>query len=517
VSETVLVGMLAWASMVFAGAQLVPEHQQRLGMCPGGSRCAWDCGGSQCDFGFGQQICSSDSQCSPFSCLPGPICDGGTRTACELPLIKAFSARLVVRVDENDALCAPPGTGCNQTPGDDCGSIMTFGLRGRKPDASAAEFVIRKDVNLCNTGALPCSSTTDCNQCIDSDTSTCPRTDPVFLCNGQGGADITEADLDLNSNLAIWLHDMQPLEFMRSDLPAELQTGIPMVLGSTQQSSAKFCTGTSPRATCLDDSDCPAGQSCYAEAEYCVTVGLVKGRCIGGMDDGVLCMADSECDALKCGIEGVPDVSPLVSDDQDLTLDGIGACGGCPSSPTPSCESGFDDCTFQVADKTPGKEKMSASLQHGPELVGTDFGNPLASGGTAYNLCVYDAGGALAAQYFVGRAGDTCGTVPCWKNMGKPPGDPKHKGYRYKDGTATDQGMVLVQLTAGRAGKSKVIAKGRNNAGKGQTGLPIGAAATLHGSSAVTVELHGSDAPKCMACTLSSVLKDDGTTFKAKK
>jgi hypothetical protein len=506
-------GVLATATLAFGAAQLVPEHQHRIGTCPGGGECAWDCGGSQCEFGFGAQICENDVDC-PISCLPGPICDGGTRAPCTLPLIASFPGRLVVRVDENDALCAPFGTGCNQTTDDDCGSKVTVALRARTP--SATEVAVSKDIDLCTSGALACSQTGDCDQCLDGSpsTSNCPRPDPVFLCNGQGQTDITEADIDVFGSFTSWLNDMQPFDFLRGSLPPELQTGIPMVLAAAQTASGKFCSGTVPRTACTDDSECGNGESCYAEAEYCVTLGLIRGRCIGGTNEGTLCVADGECDSGNCGIAGVPDIGPF-PDDTDVSVADLGTCGGgCPSSPDAACVDSFEKCLLLVDESKPGKEKLAVSWRKGPAIAGSDFGNPLAPGGTAYDVCAYDASGVLAGQWEINRAGATCGNKPCWKVLGKPPGDPGHKGYRYKDPDATTQGIQSVLLKGDEPGKSKLAVKGKNNSDKGQTSLPTGVAAAFTGSATATIQLRGSDAPQCFTCAVTTS-KDEGGKFKA--
>jgi len=496
------------AAPVFAAAQLLPEHQQRIGTCPGGGPCAWDCNGSQCEFGFGKQICEIDTECSFGTCLPGPICDGGSRSACELPLLATFAGHLVVRVDDNDALCAPAGTGCNQTTDDDCGSKVTIALRGRKPDAS--EFVVAKDINLCNTGALACSSTQDCDQCLDGPDNqiSCPRTDPVFLCNGQGQTDIHEDDIDVFGQFGPWLNDIQPITFLAGSLPADLQTGIPVVLNATQTASGKFCSGTNPRTTCTDDTECSGG-SCYAEAEYCVTLGLIRGRCLGGTNAGTLCASGGECDSGNCGIAGVPDISPLVSDDTDVTVADLGTCGGgCPSSPDATCQSAFDKCQLVVDESKAGAEKLVASWQKGPALTPADFGDPTVTLGTAYDVCAYDASGTLAGQWQIDRAGATCGEKPCWKA--------NDQGFKYKDKDGTAQGIQSVVLKGGDTGKSKLAVKGKNNAGKGQTSLPTGIAAALTGSASATIQLRGSNAPGCFSCAVTTS-KDEGGTFKAKK
>ena len=76
--------------------------------------------------------------------------------------------------------------------------------------------------------------------------------------------------------------------------------------------------------------------------------------------------------------------------------------------------------------------------------------------------------------------------------------------------------MLRLLLKAGDAGKSKAVAKAKNNAGKGQTALPLGTAAALAGSSGATVQLFGSDAARCLSVTLGTVVQDTGTRFKAK-
>src|SRR5262249_15491190 len=160
------------------------------------------------------------------------------------------------------------------------------------------------------------------------------------------------------------------------------------------------------------------------------------GRCLGGNNDGDLCTDGSACGSGNCGLAGVPDISGLLSDDTDLTMNTLAPCGSCPSAPDPSCTSGFGGCQLPASEKKGGKEKLVAKFLSGPQLGAGAFGNPVGTGLTAYNLCVYDGTGALARDYLVDRGGTTCGTKPCWKNVGKPPGDPRHKGYSYKD-TAT--------------------------------------------------------------------------------
>jgi hypothetical protein len=71
-----------------------------------------------------------------------------------------------------------------------------------------------------------------------------------------------------------------------------------------------------------------------------------------------------------------------------------------------------------------------------------------------------------------------------------------------------------VLLKGEEPGKSKLAVKGKNNADKGLTSLPTGIAAALTGSATATIQLHGSDAPKCFTCAVTTS-KDEGGKFKA--
>jgi hypothetical protein len=189
------------------------------------------------------------------------------------------------------------------------------------------------------------------------------------------------------------------------------------------------------------------------------------------------------------------------------------AAPACPPVPSPGCLTGFAKGLLSVDERTPGAEKLLVKWTGGPTLLGTDFGNPLPAGGTAYKVCVYDDGDALAGAYAVDRAGHLCGSGPCWKALGKAPGDPAHKGYRYKDAEGAADGLLLVRLKGGTAARSTAVVKGKSIA---PATLPTGVAAALAGSTGATVQLFGSDATACLSVGLPTVVRDDGTFFRAK-
>lgn len=184
---------------------------------------------------------------------------------------------------------------------------------------------------------------------------------------------------------------------------------------------------------------------------------------------------------------------------------------GCPAAPQSGCTTGFVAASLQVNEKTAGKEKVQAKLLRGPTLGQTALGNPLAAGGTFYDLCIYDDQDDLVAQLDVDRAGDSCGTRPCWLPIGGLP--PAGKGYIYKDGDASASGVTQLKVQGGA--KSQIQVTAQNNVRQGETSLSTGIAAQLTATTSVTVQLRTSDAG-CFSATLDDVVKQDSNFFKAK-
>jgi hypothetical protein len=85
---------------------------------------------------------------------------------------------------------------------------------------------------------------------------------------------------------------------------------------------------------------------------------------------------------------------------------------------------------------------------------------------------MYDAsspGGALLMKNRL-LAGGICGTKPCWKPLGNPPGA---KGQRYKNKARTPHGILKMVLKPGIEGKSKVVVKGgQGSVFSGGPGVP---------------------------------------------
>jgi hypothetical protein len=183
-------------------------------------------------------------------------------------------------------------------------------------------------------------------------------------------------------------------------------------------------------------------------------------------------------------------------------------CPNCPIVPDAACLSTFSGGSLLVKEAS-GKQKLLVKMLGGPALTQTDVGNPLSGGGTPYKLCIYDNMSNLVGHLLVDRAGDMCGSSPCWKALGGDP--PNGKGYKYKDGTLTASGVSQILFKGGAAGMSKALLKGSGSS------LPTGITAALQSASSATVQLIGSRAPQCLSVTLTDIKKSEVDSFKAKK
>jgi hypothetical protein len=215
---------------------------------------------------------------------------------------------------------------------------------------------------------------------------------------------------------------------------------------------------------------------------------------------------------------------PALGDvDGDGDLDAlIGAIGSttfflnlaplCPAAPDPGCAA-FAAGSLSVDERKPGREKLTARLSKGPELAQGAFGDPTGASGTTVALCLYDDAGAPVTRLVVDRGGESCGSKPCWKPVGKAP--PEGKGFVYKDPSRSADGMAALKLQGGAAGRSSVALSASNKAAKGANALPTDIAAELATATEVTLQVHTSDA-RCFGATLSEVIQQDGERFKAK-
>ncbi len=226
-----------------------------------------------------------------------------------------------------------------------------------------------------------------------------------------------------------------------------------------------------------------------------------------------------DCDSTLCcdgfcqyEANGTPCDDGTLCSDTD-SCDGAGACVG-SGKPT-GCLDTFEKGVLLIKENKAGKEKFLAKFIKGPAATQADFGDPLDTGGSSYSVCVFNEAETLVGEMHIDRPGEVCDTKPCFKSIGGDP--PGGKGYVYKDKAVSQDGIKLLLMKGGDAGKSKVLVKGANNASKGQTTLPTGIAAGVSGSASVSVQLHSSDGAQCYELAVTDVKKDTGDFFKAKK
>ena len=189
---------------------------------------------------------------------------------------------------------------------------------------------------------------------------------------------------------------------------------------------------------------------------------------------------------------------------------------GCAEEPRDDCEGPWAKVSLLVNEKKAGKEKIIAKLIGGPQILSEDWGDPLATGGGAYGICLYADGERLlpletrlVAELAVDRAGEDCGTRACWKRAGG-------FGFQYKDKAAEEDGVSGAKFLGGPAGKSKILLKAGNNASKGIESLPTGIAGRLVGAQEVTVQIQRHATRTCYSADLTDVKTATPTLFKAK-
>jgi cysteine-rich repeat protein len=263
-----------------------------------------------------------------------------------------------------------------------------------------------------------------------------------------------------------------------------------------QAVEADLRTGSDPVVPVCGDGNVDAGEEC---------------------DDGNTTSGDG-CDASCadepggiCG-DGTVDAGEECDDGNLAGGDGCDAqCraeSACPAAPAMGCIAAAK-ASFSVDERKSGKEKLAAKLSgFAAATAQADFGDPVA-GDARYDLCVYDAGGALAAGLAVDRAGALCGAKqkPCWKAV-------KSKGWRYKDPDASADGVRSIAASAGPALRGKLELKAGNATRKGQASLATGIAADLDGETAATLQLH-TRGGTCFSAALTTVKKNEAVRFKA--
>lgn len=185
----------------------------------------------------------------------------------------------------------------------------------------------------------------------------------------------------------------------------------------------------------------------------------------------------------------------------------------CPPQANPFCRTGFSKGRLIVNEIRPGKERAVVKLLDGSFIAPDDLGTPTAASGSGFAVCIYDDAAALATSLRVDRAGESCGTKACWKEIGHNPA--LGTGFTYKDKSAAFSGIQKLLIKGGSDTKaSRLLVKAGNNATKGQSSLPLSIVAALEGTTAVDVQFVSTKG-LCYSVTLSDIRSSPGL-FKAK-
>lgn len=309
-------------------------------------------------------------------------------------------------------------------------------------------------------------------------------------------------------------------------------------------------TGVKTCGACDDGSPCTVdgcgATACSAPGSACTYVGIDGGSCsdgnactaADGCHDGVcvgfpiLCNDHNPCtnDACDSGTGlcvFTPNSNPCSDGNPCTTSDtcGGGACVGGPPPTCAPCErcGPFVGCVTGPRDGcrqpvTPAKAKLllrdapndasdrvTWTWGAGAATSTTDLGDPVGSDG--YTLCVFDGPPTTPRLMLESHApsGGTCALgTSCWSAKGSPPGA---KGFQYEDsGLLVPDGLKLVRLTPGVAGRAKAKVKGQ--------GPNLTLPSPMNVTPPVIVQLQGEHG-SCFGATYTAAQVDREDLFKA--
>jgi len=217
--------------------------------------------------------------------------------------------------------------------------------------------------------------------------------------------------------------------------------------------------------------------------------------------DNNVCNGNEICNGAGSCLPG----APLDCDDgQACTQDTCDPIGGCSSTTGPALA-----ClvagkgTIVLADKTPDtKDKLVWKWVRGEETLLSDFGDP--TGSDSYTLCVYDTvadNPSLKAELTVSGG---LGWVPT-----------SNKGFKFKDSTGANAGVITLLLRAGAANKAKVTLKSKGSALGAELPGPAGAT-YFDQDSSVIVQLINSLGMCWSSEYATPAVKHDPQNFKDK-
>jgi hypothetical protein len=150
---------------------------------------------------------------------------------------------------------------------------------------------------------------------------------------------------------------------------------------------------------------------------------------------------------------------------------------------------------------TDDADQVKWKWSSGQATTFAELGDPLTT--HDYALCVYDSTPSLLFR-MTAPAGGTCGTKPCWKQLGPVTAG---KGYKYKDVDGLPHDLDGMTIKAGLDGKAKISLKGKG------ANVPMPALGSLN--LPLTTQLQ-SENGTCWEATTVASSANTTTLFKAK-
>jgi hypothetical protein len=176
----------------------------------------------------------------------------------------------------------------------------------------------------------------------------------------------------------------------------------------------------------------------------------------------------------------------------------------CEATPAAGCRAPGKSVALVIDKEGGDRDRFLWRWLKGAATDLADFASPV-DGSAAYRVCLYDASPSPQPLLDVGTtAGGTCSGAPCWRAAGS-------RGYAYKDKSSESDGLKLLKLKSGAAGKAKVLAKA-TGANLAVPSLPL--------VTPVVIQLLVDDGltSECWQATFSDApKKNDAAKFKAKQ
>jgi hypothetical protein len=473
--------------------------------------------------------CTTNDTCSGGGCAggPPPDCNDGNICTNDSCLVASGCAH------SNNVLSCNDGNAC--TTNDTCSAGNCQG--GAAPNCSDGNPCTD---DICNTSTGCANVNDDTNTCSNGNPSDDPDACSMGVCLGVGGCQGDDANCD-DANLCTNDICLASGACQHVANTVGCDDGDACTTGDACSSGA--CVGGPPTNCddtdiCTDDScnpgsgcqnvmntvPCDDGNACTQSdrcdlgscvgsspvictaLDQCHVAGVcdtVTGICSDPeapdgttCDDGLACSVMDQCASAVC-----VGVTPDCDDGNPCTTDGCSDVSGCVNltEPSSACLIARKAVVLIKNDDDDTRDRLKWKWQRGHALDYAEFGDPATT--TSYSLCIYDRSGGSSSVAAV----LTVDPSAAWQGR-----EPKY--WKYRDATASADGVQKLDLRPGGEGKSKasVTAKGASL----PTPAPVGTE-FFAVDPEVVIQIHSSTG-MCLTSEFTSALKNTDRQFKAK-